>query len=383
MQAQNLVLRIQETCDAISAQLDDPLAELEFALRRRPTRRRAPTVDDSQASSNEFRTVKLCFPGQTAEDAWRFSKSSVVFQLPLMLSSCGITPPTHRSPRSKEWHRSYQKVRLPIVGHHTCSHADRDIYYQDPGLFGSQAVVDRYVEDLAFTFSVPRAQLNVAAAAKGIIHGSLKLQYKDGTLLDLSQSPRGVLVPNAQDILSSDLTRTSWILVVEKEATFQLLLTSTHPALRRGLIVTAKGYPDVATRSFLQTICRMSPQNSSSTPKLYGLVDYDPDGFAIYSHYKYGANQQLGVEQSSLPEMQLLGLLSKQLDFSQHTAKSMLVLTDRDRKRARNMLKDDPAAHEDDVRLDLQRMLMLNVKVELQHLEGFIVDLCASVLDVT
>jgi meiotic recombination protein SPO11 len=35
------------------------------------------------------------------------------------------------------------------------------MYYRDPALFSKQAVVDRFVDDLAFTFGVPRLLLNV------------------------------------------------------------------------------------------------------------------------------------------------------------------------------------------------------------------------------
>jgi DNA topoisomerase VI subunit A len=37
----------------------------------------------------------------------------------------------------------------------------RDMYYRDPELFMRQAVVDRYVDDLAYTFGVGRDALNV------------------------------------------------------------------------------------------------------------------------------------------------------------------------------------------------------------------------------
>lgn len=40
----------------------------------------------------------------------------------------------------------------------------RYIYYQDPALFKTQRVVDRYVDILAYTFEVPRAALNVVGA---------------------------------------------------------------------------------------------------------------------------------------------------------------------------------------------------------------------------
>jgi len=40
----------------------------------------------------------------------------------------------------------------------------RNIYYKDPALFKSQHVVDRYVDILAFTLGVRRADLNVVSS---------------------------------------------------------------------------------------------------------------------------------------------------------------------------------------------------------------------------
>lgn len=37
----------------------------------------------------------------------------------------------------------------------------RDIYYQEPELFTSQSVVDRYVDDISYTLGVNRDALNV------------------------------------------------------------------------------------------------------------------------------------------------------------------------------------------------------------------------------
>jgi len=42
---------------------------------------------------------------------------------------------------------------------------DRDIYYKDPALFVKQSVVDRYVDDIAFTFNVPRSALSVVSVS--------------------------------------------------------------------------------------------------------------------------------------------------------------------------------------------------------------------------
>lgn len=38
---------------------------------------------------------------------------------------------------------------------------DSDLYYRDPSLFGSQATVDRYVDTIAASLGVTRADLSV------------------------------------------------------------------------------------------------------------------------------------------------------------------------------------------------------------------------------
>lgn len=55
-----------------------------------------------------------------------------------------------------------------------------DIYYHHPDLFLKQAVVDRYVDDLACTFGITRSQLNVTAAAKGLVAGNFTIVRASG-----------------------------------------------------------------------------------------------------------------------------------------------------------------------------------------------------------
>ena len=40
------------------------------------------------------------------------------------------------------------------------------MFYRDPALFGSQAVVDRYVDSFAASFGVPRSDLNVVISIR-------------------------------------------------------------------------------------------------------------------------------------------------------------------------------------------------------------------------
>lgn len=79
----------------------------------------------------------------------------------------------------------------------------RNIYYKDPALFRSQNVVDRYIDIVAYTLGVQRADLNVVssrtisgfckhpinwflppktAAAKGLVAGSFTVTRRDRTV---------------------------------------------------------------------------------------------------------------------------------------------------------------------------------------------------------
>lgn len=55
-------------------------------------------------------------------------------------------------------------IRILLIRHTPhlhCSRRGREIYYRHPALFANQAVVDRYVDDIAFTFGASRSLLNV------------------------------------------------------------------------------------------------------------------------------------------------------------------------------------------------------------------------------
>ncbi|KEY68070.1 hypothetical protein S7711_06980 [Stachybotrys chartarum IBT 7711] len=240
----------------------------------------------------------------------------------------------------------------------------RHIYYQHQELFEKQRTVDELVENIAFTLGVCRDDLNIAAMAKGIM-----------------------------------------ILVVEKEAVFRSL-SSTHfwqTSLHGpGLIVTAKGYPDMITLSFL----RLAQERCPQLPML-ALVDFDPDGMNIYRCYRYGA-AQLQQEASERPlRLRLLGVTASQIlnptrpipgsvsqteEASQSSQSSsqrdilktsisstacrdpITRLTARDRKLAINTLtkldqltlKDDEAT---ELTREIQIMLMMGTKAEIQWLD--------------
>ncbi|OCL06949.1 DNA topoisomerase IV, alpha subunit [Glonium stellatum] len=308
-----------------------------------------------------LQTREITFPGSTAQEAWRFTVLVRILEIihDALIADVIVTK--------------------------------RDIYYRHPDLFVKQAVVDRYVDDLACTFGVSRTFLNVSAAAKGLVAGNFTIQRADGSQINGLKDREGLLVPNLHSSDTIDMSNVQWILLVEKEATFRSLVHSDFWILlsSQGVILTAKGYPDLSTRIFLSYLT----SRSSHIPT-YAIVDYDPDGLAILSTYKHGSyalahensratSGSAGGRQLNLPRLQWVGVRSHHLqppasadnvcaERDTRQTQGLMKLTRRDRCKARRMLERE-AFVEDGVeaewRSELQIMLMLNIKAEMQIFE--------------
>lgn len=107
-------------------------------------------------------------------------------------------------------------------------------------------------------------------------------------------------------------------------------------------------------------------------------MDHDPDGLAILSTYKHGS-RALAHENATLvvPGIKWLGLRSEHivqpaLSDDLHGSQGLLTMSARDRKAARNMLGRAVFAEdaEGEWRRELQVMLLLNIKAELQLLDA-------------
>jgi meiotic recombination protein SPO11 len=73
----------------------------------------------------------------------------------------------------------------------------------------------------------------------------------------------------------------------------------------QGLLVTGKGYPDLATRSFLYLIHSKCPEMP-----IFALTDFDPDGVNIMRCYRHGSRSLDHEENITVPEIMWLGVKS-------------------------------------------------------------------------
>ncbi|EMC94131.1 hypothetical protein BAUCODRAFT_74427 [Baudoinia panamericana UAMH 10762] len=347
---------VQEKIGLIFQGLNRDLLEQRdgLALTLRTRTRQASSSSHENGNARDVKFRRLCFPGRGVEDAWRFTVVLRMLELVHEALSTGKTL------------------------------SKRDIYYRDPALFGSQTHVDRYIDDIAFTFDVPRSALNVTAVAKGLILGAVTFCRRDGSNANAAVDREGVLVPPLSELLSVSMKAVKWVLVIEKEASFRSLASSNFwdRLSTEGVLLTGKGYPDIATRALLRFLSEPSPQNGFASPPVYGLVDFDPDGLAILATYKHGSFA-LAHENSSLqvPQLKWLGLRSEHILMESddpHASQGLMMLTPRDRGKARKMLERSVPgsisgaleADSEEWRGALQVMLMLNVKAELQLLDA-------------
>lgn len=134
-----------------------------------------------------------------------------------------------------------------------------------------------------------------------------------------------------------------------------------------------KGYPDICTREFIRKLYDTLIKSNRSLPRAYALVDGDPHGISIMSTYKYGslAHQHENVR-LTMPHLRWLGLKVSDAIANQNVCDNLLALTPRDRRKIVAMLRNNPLLASDgpegEWRTELQRMLMLNVKAEIEML---------------
>lgn len=110
-------------------------------------------------------------------------------------------------------------------------------------------------------------------------------------------------------------------------------------------------------------------------PHCYALVDGDPDGMAIMSTYKYGSMAHTNENwKLNIPSLRWLGLRISEVveSLGADGDEALMSLTRRDRRKIVSMLSNNPVwavdGPEPEWRVELQRMLMLNVKAEVEIL---------------
>lgn len=165
--------------------------------------------------------------------------------------------------------------------------ACREIYYKDVELFHNQTTVDKIIEDVSSSLSVPRPVLHITASGKSLFFGEIEAVNMDGSVVSGFFASEGTLIPALETVQDFNLN-CEYILVVEKDCIFQWLVSKYSSLCRylgkKVLLVTGKGYPCLRCKEFLSLLSKTRPDIN-----LFCLVDFDPYGYEIFSTYKFGS----------------------------------------------------------------------------------------------
>nr|AHY99544.1 meiotic recombination protein [Carica papaya]ALX26989.1 meiotic recombination protein SPO11-2 [Carica papaya] len=167
----------------------------------------------------------------------------------------------------------------------------RELFYllicDSPEYFSSQLEVNRTIQDVVALLQCSRYSLGIMASSRGIVAGRLLLQEPNQEVVDCSAcGSSGYTISGDLNLIQTLILKTDarYIIVVEKHAIFQRLLEDGISNHIPSIIITAKGYPDIATRFLLHRMSSKFP----GMPIL-ALVDWNPAGLAILCTFKYGS----------------------------------------------------------------------------------------------
>ena len=227
--------------------------------------------------------------------------------------------------------------------------------------------VKKAVQKISRMLHVPREDLGVqCSGGKGLVHGKLTV-WSDGTWTSCN-------LPDTPFVIGGDLhqiarmqfqTAARYVLVVEKETVFRRAVAERLDRTLPCLVVTGKGYPDHATRAFVHRLHAAFPRL-----KIFGLCDYNPDGVAILSTYRWGyakdgSNAQCWGPRHAVP-LAYLGVHAAHIADAGGHLPAGQALTGRDLSLLGTLAADSPVAGDAAWAGEVAAMADGNVKYEIE-----------------
>ncbi|XP_015680906.2 meiotic recombination protein SPO11 [Protobothrops mucrosquamatus] len=293
-----------------------------------------------------------------------------------MISNCTTQQIRSDSPKSAPKFALFLKI-LSIIYKmiQTNTYATkRDIFYTDTVLFGNQRVVDNIINDISCMLKIPRRTLHILSTSKGCIAGNLSYIEEDGTKVNCTCSITTPVPSNVEGIRNL-ITDAKFILIIEKDATFQRLLDDNFCCkMSPSIIITGKGVPDINTRLLVRKLW-----DTCHIP-IFALMDADPHGVEIMSIYKYGSvSMSFEAHRLTVPAVRWLGLLPSDV-YRLNVPKSALIpLTKEDQSKLTALQTRPYIVHESAWKKELDIMETSKMKAEIQALTSFSTDYLSRV----
>ncbi|NXE51612.1 SPO11 protein, partial [Dromaius novaehollandiae] len=251
----------------------------------------------------------------------------------------------------------------------------RDIYYTDTLLFGSQSVVDNIIDDISCMLKIPRRSLHILSTTKGSVAGNLSYTEEDGTKVNCTCSATAVTVPSNVEGIKNLISHAKFMLIVEKDATFQRLLDDDFcNKLTPCIMITGRGVPDLNTRLLVRKLW-----DTFQIP-IFTLMDADPHGIEIMCIYKYGSvSMSFEAHHLTVPSIKWLGLLPSDLERLNICKDALIPLTKQDQNKLASIQKRPYIAHQPMWKRELEIMAASKMKAEIQVLTSLSSDYLSRV----
>lgn len=232
----------------------------------------------------------------------------------------------------------------------------REIYYRLYNVFHKQSQTNSYIKDVCQILGFQRSTLNIYASEKGCIAGLLVLK-KNNEVLKLREKENGIMINECLLQVDHIDSLAHYIIVVEKYSLYQKLCEHKLWDILPCILITGKGFPDVATRKIL---CEL--QKRFNLECAY-IGDYDPYGILIYLAYKEGNVKDVGINYDC-KNIKWVGMCSE--DVQLFPPESILRLTQKDKNVIKKLLNDKKNIENSQIKKEICQMEKNNCKFEIE-----------------
>jgi len=237
------------------------------------------------------------------------------------------------------------------------------VYYELIQLFSKgQMEANREIIFLCRVLRVYRICLGVYASSRGSLAGRLLMKNNVGQWQDCSRigNQGKTICGDMSDLSRCIQSDARYIVCIEKQGVFDELCQAYMFNCIPCILITAHGVPDMASRALTSRLSR-----DLQVPVLV-IADWNPGAIQVLLAYRFGSTKQLlQGGQFACKNLYWLGLHAR--DIVKCAKDSLIPMSDKDVRRLR-LLQESPLTQSPLIQKQLQLMLQLGVRCELQAL---------------